>query len=535
MVACAPVALFWDMLDVQYDASRDVPSRGEFQAGANVAQSTGPRYFALMSVARWACIPFCLLGATICFLWARDLYGSRAGLLATGLWVFCPNVLAHGHLITPDVGATALGAAASYAFWRWLRSPTWLRAVVAGLVLGLAELSKSTWVVLFALWPVLWMAYRWSQRAEREPVLWRRESVQLGAALLLALWVLNLGYGFEGSFKRLGEYRFVSHALGGPAGPPRAGELARNRFAGTWVGALPVPLPENYLSGIDVQKADFEGKMWSYLRGEWRRGGWWYYYLYAMLVKVPLGTWVVFGLAVALTLFRRGYSVPLRDELVLWLPLLAVLALVSSQTGFNHHLRYVLPVFPFMFIWMSKVARSIELRDRAVAVAAGIALAWSVTSSLLVYPHSLSYYNELAGGPKGGHWHLANSNTDWGQDLLYLKRWLDAHPDAKAKPLYLAYDMPLVDPRLAGIEYKLPPVDPRSRSAPRLDREVGPRPGWHVISVNELHRRDGAYRYFLEELEPAARVGYSMNIYHVTPEQAYDLRQKLGAAPASRP
>jgi hypothetical protein len=54
-------------------------------------------------------------------------------------------------------------------------------------------------------------------------------------------------------------------------------------------------------------------------------------------------------------------------------------------------------------------------------------LAWSVGSSLWYYPHSLSYFNELVGGPMGGPKHLLDSNIDWGQDLFYLKDWLDAN------------------------------------------------------------------------------------------------------------
>jgi hypothetical protein len=63
-------------------------------------------------------------------------------------------------------------------------------------------------------------------------------------------------------------------------------------------------------------------------------------------------------------------------------------------------------------------------------------LLWSIASSLGVYPHSLSYFNELVGGPANGHAHLLDSNIDWGQDLLLLKEWLDAHPEAS--PLGLA-------------------------------------------------------------------------------------------------
>ena len=80
----------------------------------------------------------------------------------------------------------------------------------------------------------------------------------------------------------------------GPTLPPRL-ETAHwgNRFTNSNLGELPVPLPTDYLRGIDVQWQDFEQGWHSYLRGEWRNHGWWYYYLYALAVKVPLGSWVL--------------------------------------------------------------------------------------------------------------------------------------------------------------------------------------------------------------------------------------------------
>src|SRR5439155_22186730 len=68
-------------------------------------------------------------------------------------------------------------------------------------------------------------------------------------------------------------------------------------------------------------------------------------------------------------------------------------------------------------------------------------LAASIASSLAVFPHSLSYFNELAGGPENGPAHLLDANIDWGQDLLELKRWSDAHP--AARPFHLAYFRPV--------------------------------------------------------------------------------------------
>ena len=232
------------------------------------------------------------------------------------------------------------------------------------------------------------------------------------------------------------------------------------------------------------------------------------------------------------------------DEVILLAHALVILALVSSQTGFNHHLRYVLPVFPFAYVWASKVAPFAVARGWRVVVPAGLALLWSVVSSLSVYPHNLSYFNELVGGPKGGHAELVDSNIDWGQDLLYLKAWRDEHPEAE--PFGLAY-FGFMDPRVAGIEFELPPkgpvLKPRAQEVPV--GSVGPRPGWYAVSVMLLrgyrytvpdghggnpYLDEPYYTYFLH-FQPVAMAGYSIYIYHVTPAEANRVRVELGLPP----
>ena len=276
-----------------------------------------------------------------------------------------------------------------------------------------------------------------------------------------------------------------------------------------------------------------------------------------LAIKVPLGTWLLVLVAVVLQITRRQAKSQWRDELVLLLPAAVLLVLVSSQTGFNHHMRYVLPVLPAVFIWTSQVARPVSAKRIATPSAtslsrfgAGIlshftrrrpdsihrpsnftlyasqfliatAFLWSVGSSLWVYPHSLSYFNCSVGGPTGGSAHLINSNIDWGQDLLYLKSWLDDH--GKPQPLSLAY-YGSVDPRYVGLDYHLPPthVD-ASAPAPRLS------PGWYAISVNFL--RGYPYRCYdgkgtqqplpahglsyFRRFRPVGMAGYSIYIYHL--------------------
>ena len=192
-------------------------------------------------------------------------------------------------------------------------------------------------------------------------------------------------------------------------------------------------------------------------------------------------------------------------------------------------MRYVLPAFPFLFILISRVGKSFALGHRGFAVAVTAMCGWTVVSSLSVVPHSLSYYNELAGGPMGGHYHLGASNTDWGQDLLYLKKWFDQHP--YARPLHLSYDQILINPELAGIDWIEIPVSSKSLSA--ADREpgdLGPQAGWYAVSVNKIHNREKDYDYFLE-FKPAGYAGYSIYIYYTTVDEANRVRKKLGLPP----
>src|SRR5665213_1358597 len=515
-----------------YPTLRDPLSRPEFGIGSAIAGTAGPRYFFIMAVARWMCIPFSLLGGWICYRWAFELWGGCSSILALVLCTFSPSVLAYGHLITPDMGAAGVGVAAAYLFRRWLSRPCIGRAVSAGVVLGLAELTKSTWIVLVAVWPALWIV----QRLMRDPKLpgWQTEFFQLAGTLAIGLWMLNMGYGFEGSMTPLRDYQFVSHSLTDqPSQDSGGGPRAANRFAGSWVGHIPVPLPRNYVAGIDFVKMEYERKYWSYLNGEWRFGGWWYYYLYAMLVKEPLGVWALGGIAIVCLLRFRGYSASIGDELLLLVPSVCLIALVSSQTGFNHHVRYVLPAFPFLFISVSRAAKSFTAGHGWASISTAGAILWSISSSVCAFPHSLSYFNEVAGGPLGGHFHLGNSNADWGQDLLNLRRWLDKHPEAA--PLHFACDMPLIDPKMAGIESLPVPIGPHSNHAADVSvSKLGPLPGWYAISVNKLHDLDRNFDYFLD-LKPVGRAGYSIYIYDVTTAQVNALRKKLGLPALENP
>jgi hypothetical protein len=523
-----------------YQRLTDAPGlRAEWPVGIDFANANGPRYFDLVCLARLPGVLWSLLGAWVVYRWARELYGEAAGCLGVVLWCFEPTVCAFAQLVVPDLPATVAGLTATYVFWRYLRRPTLGRAWLAGFCLGVAQLTKFTLLVLYPVWLLLWVVYRLRPPAPDRPAPpWPAVLGHASLVVGLSVGLINLGYACHESGRRLGDIPFVSRTLAGePADPatPRPGPPPSNRFSGSWLGSLVVPLPADYVRGMDVQKKDFEGNYWSYLRGEWRRGGWWYYYLYALAVKVPLGLWALVLWAAALTLRRHRGGAPWQDELALWLPAAAVLALVSSQTGFNHHMRYVLPAFPLVLVSTCKLARYLgRERRKAGALVAALVL-WFLGSGLAVHPHSLSYFNEAAGGPDRGAEYLVDSNIDWGQDLLFLKKWLDEHPEAR--PLGLAY-YNLVDPRLVGIAFQLPP----RADDPDYVRRWRPSPGYYAVDVNFVRGGtffvfDGEgrlgkvavhdYEYF-RFFRPIAKAGYSIFIYHITLEDANRFRRARG-------
>ena len=197
-------------------------------------------------------------------------------------------------------------------------------------------------------------------------------------------------------------------------------------------------LPEAYLFGIAFVDKKSEGRA-AYLRGEYSTQGFPSYFPWALAVKTPLATLLLFvgrpgGSGLSDAAGRRQL-----DPLAIGLGVFAAAYFVTlARSGLNIGYRHLLPVTAVLAIAAGGLAPSLfpARARRPLSVAVGAALAWLVAGTLLAAPHWIGYFNEAAGGWRNGHRYLADSNLDWGQDLLRLRARLVR--ESATTPVWLA-------------------------------------------------------------------------------------------------
>jgi hypothetical protein len=318
------------------------------------------------------------------------------------------------------------------------------------------------------------------------------------ALLASTVLIINLGFAFEKTLVPFGEYKFRSRAF--------------DEVQSSWsaLKPLPVPLPYAYLGVLDYGKDKQEtgkGSGTPYLMGRLAtpNSRFAQYYLVALLYKLPIATQCLILIALCRMLYQRSLRAFLDNEIFLLLPpvmFLVVLSTSNAQLG----IRYVLMIFPFLFVLAGGVAAkwpALGYRQRFLVF--GLAL-YLLISNLSYYPHYLSYFNELIADRKMAYRVLADSNLDWGQNKYYLQGYLQKHPDA-------AYVGCSGDGQFQVVSEKMP-----------ADRR---RPIRIVVEANSLvgvKRPDAAFfKWLRENKEPVSHVAYSYLVFELSPKDQPDL------------
>ena len=457
------------------------------------------QYIRNLTLARLGVIPFFALMASVVWIWARSLFGDGVALAAVVLLTTLPPVLGHAGIATTDVPFTATFTLALFVFTRWLEQPTSRRSILLGLTSGLAVVSKFSALVFLPSCALGLLVFRLAVDHSYLNQM-RHASRSMVKPLLLVLASSGLLIW--------GVYRFSFHAITGPLQRPHA---TVNHFLGP-SGKLhdiaysiaentPVPAPA-FFQGINRVRDTVTSGRQSYLLGEVRSTGWWYFFPVALAVKTPIAFLIlaISGFCALAQLWRA------RRDWRICAPAVAAgtILLVCLPTKFNIGLRHILPIYPLLSILaglgLVGLWRVTRLRLLARTSATGL-LAWQLISTGAAHTDYLAYYNESARGHPERI--LVDSDLDCGQDLL---RLVDALRSLRVEELAISYNGS---------------ADLTRQGLPRFHALVPYQPttGWVAISMYRLKIGGGslspdAYSW-LNAYSPVRLVGKSILLYYI--------------------
>lgn len=410
----------------------------------------------IRSFATAARAPIWILGACLVLVtgaFCLRVAGPVPAVVAAVLTALSPNLLAHGRLATTDFGCAALMFGAVCCLWSAVehnRARDW---ALAGLVTGMALLSKYTSLLLGPAFVLIVVFECLSGRLG-----WR--SAARGGAIVLGVSVLLLFPGYDLGF-----------------GPAR------------------------YLEGLSaIYSRSVEGFRF-YLFGEVLDAPVWYYHLAAALVKTPEPTILLLGIA-AWSVIRT----PDLHRIAFYLAVPAALVVTASFFDQAHlGLRRILPAYPFAFALVA-VAAGVKPCRLCGRVYAGLVI-WAVAASLLAYPHYLAYFNVLSGGTDRAPYLLDDSNVDWGQDLPALADWQNANPEVEIRLRYFG----TVEPSLYGVAASRIPDAEIIRPQPGIVYAVS---AHNLVNVRKAARQANRPDVdWLSRYAPFERVGGSIWLY----------------------
>jgi 4-amino-4-deoxy-L-arabinose transferase-like glycosyltransferase len=423
-----------------------------------------------LSLARRGNLLFFVLFCAVIWWWTRAVAGPGAALLAIFLALCLPPILGHAALATTDMALTATLPLALYATLSWWRRPGWIAAAWTGATLALMIGSKYTAFVFYpvALVAMVLLLWRTGLRPARCAGQW---------ALAAAVCLILLFAVFQFRQKSMAETGFRA---------PSPGSLAARIYN------TPLPLMQ-LAAGLRQVAEHSQGGHDAYLLGEYRTGGWWYFFPVVFALKTPLAFLALLALA-AFWAIRSGRSMA-------GAPLLAGAAIILSllPSTINIGIRHILPVYGLLIVPMAAFAWNwMKAGNWKTIVLAGL-LAGLLAASVQASPDYLADFNSLA--PRPLERVRVDSDLDWGQDMLRLAQ------RCRERNIQAVNVAPfgITDLELLGMPYavEIKPGHPTS--------------GWFAIGVTERIIRNamtGGYRW-LDAYQPVERIGKTIDLYHI--------------------
>lgn len=490
---------------VRMDETSEAWQAGEqWDFGRELLYGGDPDWRRIVFAGRLPMVAIGLLLGLVIWVWGRAMAGPWAAGVALVLYALSPNFLAHTRLVTTDVPLTlsVVGAAAClWAAWRTDRLAWTLGAA------GFVALSMATKFSAFSyapVWAVLAVLPSGVRSFRRGLV---HAAVLAGAGFLLTELVLFVVYGFATDWTTIRSIGMVERGVV----PSEMGLVRR--------------IPYEIMASIPWPSADFAEGMRTiityteaghpvYALGRRADAGWWWTPFLAWGTKTPVPFLVLTVTAIVTVVRSPGHR---RGDLAFLLlpPVLVLGSNVAAKLGLG--VRHVLPMFPFLMLFAAWPLRGGFRPGPRAGAALIVLLLWQAAGTLRAHPHYLPYFNEIAGGAKGGYRLLGDSNLDWGQDLSAAAAELKRRGADGAILCYFGTANPFVE----DLEWQILP--PAQRGKSRDPWTVLPAEGPQWLAMSATNRQGVYYRVpgggdpypWLEGVEPEAVVGGSIFLYEI--------------------
>lgn len=367
-----------------------------------------------------------LMGAILgLLLWlvARSLYSVRAAHFVLALFAFSPSLVAHFSLgATNDGALTLLFFAAVFQLWRWSRNPAWHNTILMGLASGGLLICKATSLPFFAIALAFMLVLKQGSIAWR-PTEWNWW--HSAGVLVIAFLIIWGAYHFHVSTLTVS----ANNVQMDVAIPNRPDSVERDLSHG-FKFRVPLPVFE-FVQALIFQLGHAKIGHSAFLLGRSYHGGSPLYFPVAVALKWPTIVIGLFLTALALLAARRT-SRP--AGVVLWtlFPLLYLVLVEFSKLNLGE--RYIMPVYPFALLLCGSLWHFTRGR-RAVLAVLLTCLAANAADVLRYAPDYLSYFNVFV-SPSKSYKLLSDSNVDWGEGLIALRRYQQEHP---SETIHLAY------------------------------------------------------------------------------------------------
>lgn len=553
---------FMDLHFPLQDKSWTTDINGQWESGAKFLYESGNDADKVVFWARVFPILLTLLLGIYVFKWAREIYDERAGLLALFLFAFSPTVLAHGRYVTTDIAAAFGIFIAMYYFAKRLaafkadeeifayHSPEFLKNLLAaGAAFGIAQSLKFSSFLLIPFF--LGLAVIWAFSVSENFRQFFKTAVR---AAFYAVCVFAVGY----ILIVWPIYQF--HTWNYPAARQAADtafNLASFGFrpaaeAVVWMSDKPILRPfAQYLLGVLMVIQRAGGGNTAYFFGEVTNVGWTSYFPAVYLLKETLPFHILTAIALifaSLKIFKSAKeksNEPKITKIKNWLTnhfaettmllFIAFYWFMSVRGNLNIGIRHLLPVLPLTYVlvagkiseWLKpKTDENISswffafavllknyLKRTSRSILVGILLLWLALEIIFIFPHYLSYYNELAGGTENGYKYVVDSNYDWGQDLKRLKDFAEKRKIEKIGIDYFGGGSPKYYLGEKFIPWWSGRGEPPAQtwlavSASFLQSAFG------ETTKGFIRKPEDSYEW-LKKYQPIDRVGYSIFIYYI--------------------